>query len=82
VSGRRGSATHEMSPRAQVLQPGTGVPTAGSARSTGGRATLASLEGGHCFVACVAHELRTLLATQRALIELALADPNTDGAAW
>jgi signal transduction histidine kinase len=51
-------------------------------RSTGGRATLASLEGGHCFVACVAHELRTLLATQRALIELALADPNTDGAAW
>ena len=33
-------------------------------------------------MACVAHELRTPLATQRALIELALADPNTDAAAW
>src|SRR5258708_38343165 len=34
------------------------------------------------FAACVAHELRTPLATQRALLELALADPNGDMASW
>jgi len=34
------------------------------------------------FAAYVAHELRTPLATQRALLELALADPGTDLAAW
>jgi signal transduction histidine kinase len=30
----------------------------------------------------VAHELRTPLATQRALLELALADPDTDAELW
>ena len=35
-----------------------------------------------CFVAYVAHELRTPLATQRALLELALADPEADAASW
>jgi signal transduction histidine kinase len=34
------------------------------------------------FVASVAHELRTPLATQRALLELALADPIADVASW
>jgi signal transduction histidine kinase len=34
------------------------------------------------FAAYVAHELRTPLATQRALLELALADPNADVAGW
>ncbi len=34
------------------------------------------------FPAYVAHELRTPLATQRALLELALADANTDASAW
>ena len=34
------------------------------------------------FVAYVAHELRTPLATQRALLELALTDPRADAAAW
>lgn len=34
------------------------------------------------FAAYVAHELRTPLAVQRALLELALSDPNTDAAAW
>ena len=38
--------------------------------------------GGERFVAYVAHELRTPLATQRALLELALADPNADAASW
>jgi signal transduction histidine kinase len=34
------------------------------------------------FAAYVAHELRNLLATQVALLELALADPDPDVAAW
>lgn len=34
------------------------------------------------FTAYVAHELRTPLATQRALLELALADPHADAATW
>lgn len=34
------------------------------------------------FAAYIAHELRTPLATQRALLELALADPDTDTATW
>lgn len=34
------------------------------------------------FAAYVAHELRTPLATQRALLELALADPNADLVTW
>ena len=34
------------------------------------------------FAACVAHELRTPLATQRALLELALADMDADAATW
>lgn len=34
------------------------------------------------FAAYVAHELRTPLATQRALLELALADPVADTATW
>jgi signal transduction histidine kinase len=38
--------------------------------------------GGECVTAYVAHELRTPLATQRALLELALADRSTDAATW
>lgn len=34
------------------------------------------------YLAYAAHELRTPLATQRALLELALADPNTDLVTW
>lgn len=33
-------------------------------------------------MACAAHELRTPLATQRALLELALADPDADITCW
>ena len=40
------------------------------------------LEGRERFAAFVAHELRTPLATQRALLELALADPHADLATW
>ena len=34
------------------------------------------------FAAYIAHELRTPLATQRALLELALTDPLADTASW
>src|SRR5215469_8880362 len=39
-------------------------------------------EGRERFAAYMAHELRTPLATQCALLELALAEPDTDVAAW
>ncbi len=51
-------------------------------RPTGERATSAMCDGGERFAAHVAHELRTPLSTQRALLELALADPNADVASW
>ena len=37
---------------------------------------------GERFAGLVAHELRTPLATQRSLLELALADPDADAATW
>ena len=39
------------------------------------------LAGHERFAACVAHELRAPIALQRALVEVALADPHTDTAA-
>jgi signal transduction histidine kinase len=50
--------------------------------STRERPSRARLEGAGRFAAYVAHELRTPLATQRALLEVALADPNGDVASW
>lgn len=43
---------------------------------------LGTFEGQEPFAGYVAHELRTPLATQRALLELALADANADLASW
>lgn len=43
---------------------------------------LATLDDGERFAAYLAHELRTPLATQRALLELVLADEATDAAQW
>lgn len=40
------------------------------------------IDGAERFATYAAHELRTPLATQRALLELALADPNADLASW
>jgi signal transduction histidine kinase len=42
----------------------------------------ALIEEGERFAAYVAHELRTPLATQRSLLELALSDPNMDAVMW
>jgi signal transduction histidine kinase len=53
-----------------------------SGPSTGDRARPALFAGGERFAACVAHELRTPLATQRALLELGLADRNADVTTW
>jgi signal transduction histidine kinase len=44
--------------------------------------TPAALERGERFAAYVAHELRTPIAVQRALVEVALADPRADTAAF
>lgn len=46
------------------------------------RRSPALLEDGERFAAYLAHELRTPLSTQRALLELALADGNADVAGW
>jgi signal transduction histidine kinase len=43
---------------------------------------LRTAEREQCFLAYAAHELRAPLATQRALLELALADPNVDVTVW
>ncbi len=42
----------------------------------------ASAVGKERFAAYIAHELRTPLATQRVLLELALTDPHADVASW
>jgi signal transduction histidine kinase len=75
VSRLHDSAAHEARPRGHALERTTRI---GASR----RAAAARLGGGERFAAHVAHELRTPLATQRALLELALADPDTDAAGW
>jgi signal transduction histidine kinase len=59
---------------------------AGSAVAASGRTAVAAaaeaVEAQQRFLAYAAHELRTPLATQRALLELALADPDADAACW
>jgi signal transduction histidine kinase len=77
MSGFVGAATREPRTAARrslgsqttpVVAPATAGPVASPTREP--------------FAAFVAHELRSPLATQRALLELALADPRTDLAAW
>lgn len=55
------------------------VPLVGAAS---GRPVDSRVELLELFAACVAHELRTPLATQRALLELALGDPGLRVAGW
>jgi signal transduction histidine kinase len=69
-------------PRQQNVDQRPRLSTEDSAPSTRRPATSALLQGGERFAAYVAHELRTPLATQRALLELALADPSADVASW
>jgi len=52
------------------------------AAPAGGSSAPGRVEGHTPFAAFLAHELRTPLATQRALLELALADGDADVAGW
>ena len=64
-----------------VLQDGTRLRAGGDMPSCGESARTAYLESRERFAAYVAHELRTPVAVQRALVEVTLADPNADVAA-
>jgi signal transduction histidine kinase len=66
----------------QVLEQPTRIGAGQRMPSTGERVTPARFGAGERFAAYVAHELRTPLATQRALLEVALADPNPNLAGW
>jgi signal transduction histidine kinase len=54
----------------------------GPGRCAGEVSASGTVEGGEHFAAYVAHELRAPLATQRALLELVLADRDADVAVW
>ncbi len=71
-----------MTQQGQVVERTTRIGAGRRVPSTGERATPALVGGRERFAAYVAHELRTPLATQCALLELALADPNADVAGW
>jgi signal transduction histidine kinase len=58
----------------ETLRVGLANPKAANARETGAR--------DEPFAAYIAHELRNPLTSQRALLEVALADPNADIASW
>jgi signal transduction histidine kinase len=60
----------------------TGIRAGQGLRTGGAQAGHTMVDGGERFAAYAAHELRTPLATQRALLELALSDPNADVAGW
>jgi len=63
------------------MRPGGCVPTVGLMPAVAA-VTRHTAESEQCFLAYAAHELRTPIATQRALLELALSDPNADVTAW
>jgi signal transduction histidine kinase len=71
-----------MTPQRDVLERKTRVGLGRRGPTAGERVAPAMREGRDSFAAFVAHELRTPLATQRALLELALADPDADVASW
>jgi signal transduction histidine kinase len=66
----------------QLIESATGLRAGRTRQASGRTVTPIPLEAGDLFVAYVAHELRTPLATQRALLELALADSSADVASW
>src|ERR1700720_421981 len=71
-----------MTPQGQVLERTTRIRAGQRVPTTGEQATPARFEGEERFAAYVAHELRSPLATQRALLELTLTDPFADVASW
>jgi signal transduction histidine kinase len=71
-----------MTQQGQVLERAARIGLGRSIPFPGERPTPALIESGERFAAYVAHELRTPLATQRALLELALADSSADVRSW
>jgi signal transduction histidine kinase len=71
---------HEMTQHGQLLERKTRARVGQWVPSTGERAIPARFEGRGCFAAYVAHELRTPIALQRALVEVALAHPSANAA--
>ena len=82
MSGLWDSTAPGLAPPGQVRERTTTVGAGHGLARTGEWVTPVPFEGRERFAAYVAHELRTPLATQRALLELALADPNADVASW
>jgi signal transduction histidine kinase len=83
MSGLWDSARPELAPLGQMRERETAVAAGGrGVPMTGGWATPVPFEARERFAGYVAHELRTPLAAQRALLELALGDPNADVASW
>jgi signal transduction histidine kinase len=80
VSGASAAATIPVASRQRDLA--TGRHSNPGAAPADAPPVLTTSDAGERFAAYVAHELRTPLATQRALLELALADPNADVASW
>jgi signal transduction histidine kinase len=71
-----------MTPKSYVVERKTRVGVDRMGVTAGERVAPAMREARDSFAAFVAHELRTPLASQRALLELALADQNADVASW
>ncbi len=83
LAGGHGVAgLHEMTELGQLLDRATRTRVGEKVATTGERTTPTRFDAGMRFAAYVAHELRTPLATQRALLELALTDPNAGVASW
>jgi len=71
-----------MTQQGQIVERKTRSGDGRRVRSTRELGTPVLCEGRERFSAYVAHELRSPLATQRALLELALSDPSANVASW
>ena len=75
-------ATQVIAPQREVFEHTVRIAREQRVPPAGEAAAAARSEGRERFAAYVAHELRTPLATQRALLELALSDPGADVDCW
>ncbi len=75
-------ATQVIAPQREVFEHTVRIAREQRVPPAGEPAAAARSEGRERFAAYVAHELRTPMATQRALLELALSDPGTDVDCW
>lgn len=70
--------THTMTQQGHVLERENRLGAGQEVTSVGPQGVAPMLEGQERFAAYMAHELRTPLATQRALLELALPIPTRE----